>query len=130
MSATPSDPRPISPHLQVWRWHLTMTLSILHRVTGVGLYLGVFLLVYWLSAVAAGPAAYATAEGLLLSPLGRLVLFGFTLSATYHLANGVRHLLWDVGWGFKPSTATATAWLTLLIALAAAIGVWAAAYWL
>jgi succinate dehydrogenase / fumarate reductase cytochrome b subunit len=130
MSATQSDPRPISPHLQVWRWHLTMLLSILHRVSGMALYAGAFLIVYWLGAAAAGPEAYAFAEGLLLSPIGRLVLFGFTLAATYHLFNGIRHLLWDVGWGLKPSTATATGWLTLLLTIAATLGVWAAAYWL
>ncbi len=130
MSATQSDPRPLSPHVQIWRWHLTMALSILHRVTGCALYAGAFLIVYWLGAAAAGPEAYETAEGLLLSPFGRLVLFGFTLAATYHLANGIRHLLWDVGWGFKLGTATFTGWLTLVFALAASLGVWAAAYWL
>lgn len=130
MSASPSNRRPLSPFTTVWRWHLTMAMSILHRITGVGLYLGAFLLVMWLAAAAGGPDLYRTLEGLLLSPLGRLVLFGFTLSATYHLFNGVRHLFWDTGAGFNPKTATATGWLVILLSLIATFAIWAAAYWL
>jgi succinate dehydrogenase / fumarate reductase cytochrome b subunit len=130
MASTPTDPRPLSPHLSVWRWHLTMGLSILHRATGVALYAGALVLTAWLVAIASGPEVYATAEGWLLSPLGRLVLFGFTLSALFHLANGIRHLFWDVGAGFEPRTATLTGHLVLWFTLLATLAVWSAAYWL
>ena len=124
-----SPPRPISPHIQlnggVWRWHITMFGSITHRVTGTGLYVGAFVLMAWALALAAGPDAYASFTGLAGSPLGRLVMFGLTLCAFYHLANGVRHLAWDIGFGFKPQTANATTWLVIAIALVASVGLWA-----
>lgn len=130
MASTPEDPRPLSPHVLHWRWHLTMATSILHRVSGVALYVGAFLLVAWLVAAAAGPDAYVALEDLMLSFLGRLVLFGFTLAAAYHFANGVRHLIWDAGAGFEPKTATAASVFILLFTALAALAVWAAAYWL
>ena len=130
MASTSQDPRPLSPHLGVWRFHITMVTSILHRITGVGLYLGAAVLTVWLAAAAAGPDAYATVEGLLLSPVGRLVLFGLTLSGTYHLANGIRHLVWDTGAGFALKSANASAWFALIFSVLATLGVWAAAYWL
>lgn len=129
MSSLPNDPRPLSPHIQVWRWHLTMLTSILHRATGVALYAGAVLLTAWLVAIAAGPKTYEATEALLLSVVGRLVLFGFTLAASYHLANGVRHLFWDAGAGFTPSTATASGVLVFLVALAGTLAAWSAAYW-
>ena len=128
MASTSQDPRPLSPHLGVWRFHITMVTSILHRITGVGLYLGAAVLTVWLAAAAAGPDAYATVEGLLLSPVGRLVLFGLTLSGTYHLANGIRHLVWDTGAGFALKSANASAWFALIFSVLATLGVWAAAY--
>jgi succinate dehydrogenase / fumarate reductase cytochrome b subunit len=129
MATTPTDPRPLSPHLSVWRWHLTMALSIFHRVTGVGLYVGALVLTVWFAAIAAGPDVYGMVETWLLSFLGRLILFGFTVSAAFHLLNGIRHLFWDVGAGFEPRTATATGWLVVWLSLAATLAVWAAAYW-
>jgi succinate dehydrogenase / fumarate reductase cytochrome b subunit len=93
--------RPLSPHLQVYRWQITMTMSILHRASGLALVVGAFALAWWLLAVAAGGEAYAGAAACLASPLGKFVLFGFSLSLVYHLLNGIRHLLWDAGWGFE-----------------------------
>lgn len=93
--------RPLSPHLQVYRWQITMTMSILHRASGIVLVVGAFALAWWLLAVAAGGQAYADAAACVASPLGKLVLFGFSLSLVYHLLNGIRHLLWDSGWGFE-----------------------------
>ncbi len=93
--------RPLSPHLQVYRWQITMTMSILHRASGIVLAVGAFALAWWLLAVAAGGQDYADAAACLASPLGKLVLFGFSLSLVYHLLNGIRHLLWDAGWGFE-----------------------------
>lgn len=95
-----SKQRPLSPHLQVYRWQITMTMSILHRATGVVLVAGAFALAWWLLAVAAGGEAYASSAACLASPLGKLALFGFSLALVYHLLNGIRHLLWDMGRGF------------------------------
>ena len=81
--------RPTSPHLQVWRWHITMATSILHRATGVALYVGALILAAWATALASGPESYGAFMGLLASPLGRLVMFGLTFSVFFHLAKGV-----------------------------------------
>lgn len=96
--------RPISPHLQVYKPQLTTVLSILHRITGVALAVGTLLVAYWLGAVAGGPEPFATANAILGSTLGKLVLFGWSWALFYHLANGIRHLLWDVGFGFDLPT--------------------------
>jgi succinate dehydrogenase / fumarate reductase cytochrome b subunit len=93
--------RPLSPHLQVYRFQWTMALSILHRITGVALAVGTLLLVWWLVAAASGPEAFATVQGFIGSILGRLLLFGWTLALFYHLCNGIRHLVWDAGYGFE-----------------------------
>lgn len=93
--------RPLSPHLQVYRWQITMLMSILHRASGVVLSFGAFGLAWWLLAVAQGGDAYAQAGALLASPLGLLALAVFCLALVYHLLNGIRHLLWDAGWGFE-----------------------------
>ena len=116
--------RPRSPHVQVWRWHITMAGSILHRATGVGLYVGALILAGWAASLAAGPDAYATYKHLLGSLLGKLVLFGLTFSIFYHLANGVRHLVWDAGEGFEPKTADMTAAAAIAFAAAATVAVW------
>jgi succinate dehydrogenase / fumarate reductase cytochrome b subunit len=92
-----SDPRPLSPHLQVYRWQLTSVLSILHRASGVALTLGAVLLVWWLVAAAEGPEPFARAQAFLGSPIGLVLLFLWSLALYYHLCNGVRHLLWDTG---------------------------------
>lgn len=96
----PQRARPLSPHLQIYRWQITMAMSIFHRISGIVLSVGAFVLAWWLLAVAAGGDTYASAAECLASPLGRLALFGFSLALVYHLLNGIRHLLWDAGWGF------------------------------
>ncbi len=93
--------RPLSPHLQIYRPQITSMMSILHRITEVMLSLGAFGLAWWLVAVSRGGESYATVAGLLASPLGKIALFGFSLALIYHLLNGIRHLLWDAGWGFQ-----------------------------
>ena len=122
--AAVTRPRPMAPHLQVWRWHVTMTASILHRVTGVGLYLGALILMGWAVSLASGPDAYASYTGLLGSPLGKLVLFGLTVCVFFHMANGLRHLVWDYGKGFLPKTADATAVAAMAFGVVAAVVVW------
>ncbi|MFC3067972.1 succinate dehydrogenase, cytochrome b556 subunit [Phenylobacterium soli] len=119
--------RPLSPHLQVWRWHITMATSILHRATGVALYVGALIAAAWAVSLAKGPEAYAQFKGLMGSPLGKVVMFGLTLSFFYHLANGVRHLVWDMGKGLDVKTANATAVLVFAFTAAATIAVWAIA---
>jgi len=110
--------RPLSPHLGIYRWQWTMVLSILHRITGLVLAVGTLLLVYWLSAAASGPEAYARAQTLIGGWFGRLCLFGWTVALFYHLFNGIRHLAWDAGRGF----ALRTAWLSGVVVVAATVG--------
>jgi len=96
--------RPLSPHLQIYRWPLSMATSILHRVTGVALSVGTLLLVWWLVAAAGSDAAYATVSSFIRSPFGVLLLLGWVASLWYHFCSGIRHLVWDVGYGFaKPA---------------------------
>ena len=123
-SKTGAAARPLSPHVQVWRWHITMASSILHRATGSALYGGALILAGWAACLAAGPGPFAAYKGLLSSPLGKLVLFGLTFSIFFHLANGVRHLAWDVGEGFEPRTADMTAAAVIAFAVTASIAVW------
>jgi succinate dehydrogenase / fumarate reductase cytochrome b subunit len=120
--------RPLSPHLQIWRWNVTMTLSILHRITGVGLGLGSLLLAWWLIAAASGPDAFATAQGFMGSILGRLILLGFTASLFFHLCSGVRHLVWDLGYGFDVPTAERSAWFVVAAAVVLTLVAWIAGY--
>ena len=110
--------RPISPHLQVYRPQLTSVLSILHRITGVALAVGTILLVYWLIAAASGPEAFASAEALVGSWLGRILLFGWTFALYFHLTNGIRHLFWDAGFGFELKTVYASGWTAVALAVA------------
>ena len=110
-------PRPLSPHLQVYRLQHTMVLSILHRATGVVLSLGLLLLAYWLLALASGPLAYAGAARLLASPLGLLLRAGFTLAFWYHFCTGIRHLVWDTGRGLEKAAARRSAVVVLIAVL-------------
>ena len=116
--------RPLSPHLQVYRWQITMTMSILHRVTGTILVVGAFAFAWWLLALAAGGEAYANAAECLASPLGKLFLFGFSLSLVYHLLNGIRHLLWDAGWGFEIPEFYASGWTVAALTVVFTLILW------
>jgi succinate dehydrogenase / fumarate reductase cytochrome b subunit len=119
--------RPLSPHVQVWRWHLTALASIMHRGTGIVLYVGALIAAGWAVCLAAGPQTFEAYRHLLGSPLGVPVMVGLTFSAFYHLANGVRHLFWDSGVGFDPRLATATAAGAIAFAIVATAAVWAVA---
>jgi succinate dehydrogenase / fumarate reductase, cytochrome b subunit len=101
MADTPA-PRPLSPHLQIYKPMLTMMMSIVHRITGFGLYFGTLLLAWWLDAAASGPNAYAKFEWFAGSLIGRLILFGYTWALIHHMLGGVRHLIWDTGRGLGP----------------------------
>ena len=120
--------RPLSPHLQVYRWTLPMALSIVHRLTGGALYFGTLLLLWWLVATAAGPDAYADAQNIIGSVFGRLVLFGFSWALILHLLNGIRHLVWDTGRGFEIKTATSSGWAVLILSLVLTLATWFVGY--
>ena len=130
MAATSStDKRPLSPHVQIWRWHATMAASIAHRVSGIALYVGSALIAALIISLAIGPDAYATMMDLVLSIPGRIVLLGFTGALSYHFLNGVRHLVWDgPGVGFSPKVASAVSIFNFLLATAITFGIWALAY--
>src|SRR5438270_10562050 len=99
----PSDiVRPLSPHLQIYRPMLTMMMSIVHRITGGALYVGTLLLVWWLVAAATGPNAYASVQWFMETLIGRLILFGYTWALIHHLFGGLKHFVWDLGYGFGP----------------------------
>lgn len=123
--ATRPEDRPLSPHLQIWRWHVTMLSSILHRVTGVALYIAAFGLAFWTIAAAMGPEAYAPVDAALSSWWGQGALYLIVAALAYHLANGIRHLVFDTGQGLQPSDADTSAWFAILFAIAAPIGLWA-----
>jgi succinate dehydrogenase / fumarate reductase cytochrome b subunit len=114
----------MSPHLSVWRWHVTMAASIATRVTGVGLYLGALILAAWALCLASGPEAYGTFKAVMGSPLGKLVLFAFSLSFFYHLAAGVRHMVWDLGYAMKVPQANALSVASFTFAIAATVAIW------
>jgi len=105
-----SAERPLSPHLQIYKWQLTSVLSICHRATGIGLAIGTLFLVWWLVAAASGDGAFATARWFFGSWLGLVMLFGWTFAFFFHLCNGIRHLAWDAGYGFELRTTYASGW--------------------
>ena len=107
--------RPLSPHLGIYRWQISNTLSILHRATGVFLALGALILVAWIIAAASNQQQYDQLAELLGGWLGRLVLLGCSFSFFYHLSNGIRHLFWDAGMGFDLDRARATGWAVVVV---------------
>jgi succinate dehydrogenase / fumarate reductase, cytochrome b subunit len=120
--------RPLSPHLQTYRWTMTMAMSIVHRVTGIMLYFGTLLLVWWLIAAASGPAAYSHVQAFTSIALGRLIVFGFTWALLHHLLSGARHFLWDLGYGFKPNEREALTWGAFIGGISLTVLLWIAAY--
>lgn len=116
--------RPLSPHLSVYKPQITSVLSITHRATGVFLLLGAFILVWWLTALAAGEQGCTCVFTLLSSGTGKLFLLGWTLSLFYHLANGIRHLFWDIGYGFELKTVTVSGVAALVFAVLATLIAW------
>ena len=123
-----SRSRPLSPHLQIYRLPISALISISHRVAGVLLAVGSLVLVYWLVAVASGPDAFADAQALLGSVVGRVLLLALTLALFYHLANGIRHLFWDAGFGFEPRTVRASGMLVIVASIVLTLVAWALGY--
>lgn len=116
--------RPLSPHLQVYRWTITMAMSILHRATGVALAVGTLMLVWMLGAAALGEEAFSQFHTFAGSCIGQIMLFGWTASMFYHAFNGIRHLAWDIGYGFEIKTAKTSGIVVLLATAVATIAVW------
>jgi succinate dehydrogenase / fumarate reductase cytochrome b subunit len=120
--------RPLSPHLQIYKPMLTMMMSITHRITGAGLYMGTLLLAWWLIAAATGPSAFATADWFLSSIIGRLILFGFTWALFTHLMGGIRHMIQDTGRAMEHPEREVLAQVTLWGGIVLTIAVWIIAY--
>ena len=117
LDSTSTRKRPLSPFLTVYRWQYTMALSILHRVTGCALSVGLLLFAYWLIAAASGREAYETASAFFAYPLVRLLLIGFSFAFFYHLLNGARHMTWDTGQGLERKAARVSGWIVFLGAI-------------
>jgi succinate dehydrogenase / fumarate reductase cytochrome b subunit len=120
--------RPLSPHIGIYRWPITMVASILNRATGVALSVGSLLLVWWLVAAASGPQAFATVQGFIASPIGLLMLLGWTASLFYHFFGGIRHLVWDAGRGLEKRDLDWVTWVILGLTLVCTALVWVAGY--
>lgn len=116
--------RPLSPHLQIYRWQYSNAFSILNRLTGLFLTAGTVLLVYWLAAAAQGPVSYASAVLLFSHPLAQIALFLWLLSYSFHTLNGVRHLVWDTGHGLERRAARISGWVVFVLSIALSILIW------
>jgi succinate dehydrogenase / fumarate reductase cytochrome b subunit len=122
-------PRPTSPHLQIYKFTITMAMSIIHRITGIGLYGGMLLLVLWLGAAAFGEEPLAVVNAIFGSWFGQLVLFGFTWALFQHLLGGLRHFIWDSGRGFEPGVRERLAWANVIGAVILTLLAWAIFVW-
>jgi succinate dehydrogenase / fumarate reductase, cytochrome b subunit len=117
--------RPMSPHIQIYRWkHTFFSLSVWHRASGVIMSVGIGLLVYWLAAAAAGSESYDQALRCLSSPITKIAMFGWLLAFFYHLLNGIRHLGWDLGYGFEKALARKTGTLVLVVSVVLTVLTW------
>lgn len=123
-------PRPLSPHLFIYKPVLTMVMSIVHRITGVANYYGTALIAWWLLAAASGPRAYASFEGFIGSVFGQIILFGYTWSLIHHMLGGVRHLIWDTIHGFGPQERERLALLTIIGSVSLTLILWFVGYML
>lgn len=125
MASEDSRPtRPLSPHLQIYRWGWTMSLSIFHRMTGLVLSLGLVLVIAWLAGLSGGAESYALVQEAMGHWLVKLLLGAWSVAFFYHLCNGVRHLLWDLGWGFELDTARRTGLLVVVGTLVLSVLSW------
>jgi succinate dehydrogenase / fumarate reductase cytochrome b subunit len=114
LRARPMAERPLSPHLSIFRPYINMVMSILHRMTGMANYFGSLLLAAWLIAAAMGDEAFDAVSSFLATPVGLIVLFGFTWSVIHHMLGGLRHFIWDFARGFELGTVRLLSWATLL----------------
>ena len=122
--------RPLSPHLQIYRWTITMAMSIVHRATGIANYAGTVLLVIWLGAAASGQEALNVVNDIYGSWFGQLVLFAFTWSLIHHMLGGIRHFIWDFIIGMEPGQREALAWANLIASIVLTLLVWTVFVWM
>lgn len=126
----PADPfatHPMSPHLQIWKWSVTMATSILQRATGIALYAGSILLVLWLLSAAVSDGFYNGVTGFLGSPLGILILVGYTWAQMFHMTNGIKYLIWDSGKLIDKPVAKKAAWTVVIVSFLLTALIWAVA---
>jgi len=121
--------RPLSPHILIYRWTITMTMSIVHRATGIANYVGTTLLVLWLGAAAWGPEPLNAVNALYGSWFGQLVLFLYTWSLLHHMLGGIRHFIWDFIIGLEPGQREALAWANLAASIVLTLLVWTVFVW-
>lgn len=122
--------RPLSPHIFIYKEQITMVMSIMHRITGIGIYMGMALLTWWLVAAAWSDEALSLVNMAMAHWLGQLVLIGFTWALFNHMLGGLRHFIWDFGHGFSRRSRFAMAWLTLFGGIALTALVWALVWWM
>lgn len=115
--------RPLSPFMH-YRWQYSNALSILHRLTGVFMAAGIVMLVFWLAALAGGAEQYAAAVRCLSAPLTQVLLFGWLAAFYYHFCNGIRHLFWDMGYGFEKAVAQKSGTIVVIAAIALTLLTW------
>ncbi len=120
--------RPLSPHLQIYRPMLSMTMSILHRITGIGLALGILGLVWWLVAASTSDTYFALVQGFFFNWFGRLVLFGMTWALIHHMLGGLRHFVWDMGHGFQLNKVEWLVRLNLIGSVVITVLIWVIGY--
>src|SRR3546814_138480 len=125
--ANVTNNRPLSPHLQIYKFIPTMAMSIMHRITGVALYFGTILVAAWLIAAASGEQYFNQVNWLLGSIVGQIVLFGYTWALIHHMLGGLRHIMWDLGYGFGKEFSTMLAKANLVASIALTVLVWAVA---
>jgi succinate dehydrogenase / fumarate reductase cytochrome b subunit len=119
--------RPLSPHLQVYRWQVQMVTSILHRATGIVLVVGSLIVTWGLLALAAGPESWSIFTAFTRSAIGFLILFGWSWSLAFHLLNGIRHLVQDAGYGYKIDAFVRSSWIAIFGSLALTVLIWVVA---
>ncbi|MBU6166711.1 MAG: succinate dehydrogenase, cytochrome b556 subunit [Alphaproteobacteria bacterium] len=123
---TAPAPRPLSPHLTIWKWRVHMAVSILHRVTGHALALGaVVIFAWWLAALASGPDYYRFFQDIVFSPVGVIVGIGLTWAMFQHMGSGLRHFIMDTGEGYDLVTSRRLAQATMLFSVLATLAFWA-----
>jgi succinate dehydrogenase / fumarate reductase cytochrome b subunit len=127
-NSTAKRARPLSPNIQIYRPQLTSVLSIANRLSGVALSICAVVLVVWLLAAATGPRAYATVQGAIASGAGQVVLFGGTFAFFLHLCGGIRHLVWDAGYGFDLRSIYISGWAVVAASVALTVAAWSASY--
>lgn len=120
--------RPLSPHLMIYKPQITSVLSITHRMTGVALSAGLLLIVWWLAALVCGPEMFETVQTCMRHWTGQIVLIGFSWALFYHLSNGIRHLFWDMGYGFEMVNVHRSGWAVVILSVLLTASLWALIY--